>query len=114
MSTTWDHILRPLVGYQKGRVVYHTPTSYVPDPVVELYPCRGCPKKSPRMATWLGTYSCVTGRGGRVTTARRRMCDEHATKWREKYEVTVLEAAPTNPRDLAWFHGDLGVGGDYD
>ena len=36
-------------------------------------------------ARWWGTYCYVTGRAGRMSTARKALCDGHAERWRREY-----------------------------
>jgi hypothetical protein len=51
-------------------------------------------------ATHLATYQYVTGRAGRVSWARRYMCDVHAEKFRVKHDLAVPEVRPTSRHAL--------------
>jgi hypothetical protein len=42
-------------------------------------------------ARWWGSYRYVTGKAGRVGTARRPLCDAHAEGWRRRYGARDLE-----------------------
>jgi hypothetical protein len=55
--------------------------------------------KEPAVA--VGTYSYVTGRAGRVSYARRDLCDTHAQRFREKYEPQEIAATPSHALEVA-------------
>jgi hypothetical protein len=45
-------------------------------------------------ATYASSYSYVTGRAGRVSWARKRICADHAVKFAAKYDLDI-NAVPT-------------------
>ena len=109
MSRTWNHTIRPIVGSQKARVTFHETQSWNPDaPVTDLFECASCPVKAKKLATWVASYEYITGRGGRTSTAQRRLCDEHAKKYCLAHGTEPLEAEPEDPRSRAYHAGEFG------
>jgi hypothetical protein len=88
MSRTWDHTLSPLQGEARAKITFSEPSTYEPNaPVTKLHECASCPIRAKRPATWLATYSYVTGKMGRVSSARKRLCSTHAQAYAQKYGV---------------------------
>lgn len=73
MSKSWGHTLRAMTS---AEIAHHAEQGYF----CGAGKCRKAP-------AWWGVYSYVTGRAGRVTTAFRPMCDQHATDWKRKNEA---------------------------
>lgn len=64
------------------------------DHVVELYPDvrsdHGCVAPQCRaLIEFRCSYRYVTGRGGRISTARRAYCREHATRFAKRHRVAM-------------------------
>jgi hypothetical protein len=51
-------------------------------------------------ASWHGTYCYVTGRAGRVSAARKTLCQAHADDWRTKHGAVEVEG-PGRPASAA-------------
>lgn len=63
--------------------------------------------RSPRCeapAAFQSSYQYVTGRAGRVSTARKLLCEEHAAKFRAKYAPTEVpaETDSRSPSEVAF------------
>lgn len=85
MSNAWGHTLRRLTDDERwnrfvigGRAVSERR---------QCASCRG--EKSP--ADWLATYNYVTGRAGRVSWARRYLCDRHADAFRRRHGAAEID-----------------------
>lgn len=89
MSSGFDHALRALSDEE--RAVEAARNARMREDAIRLGSAwlariglcctRGC--RGP--ATHEGTYRYVTGRAGRVSVARRLLCDTHAASFRAKY-----------------------------
>lgn len=78
MGSSWGHAIAPLTPDDQRTVgAWHHGECAI--------------GKCAEPARWLGTYRYVTGRAGRVSWARRFMCDGHAEKFRKKYQPTEGE-----------------------
>ena len=89
-------------------MTFHEFQSWSPDaPVTELFSCASCPVKAKKLATWVASYEYVTGRGGRSTTAQRRLCDAHAKKFCLEHKIEPLEAEVEYPRRRAFHAGEF-------
>lgn len=87
MSGSWGHTLRPLTKAEIAAAAQGD--AAFPDSRWRDSQCR-----SPRCtdeARWEGTYRYVTGRSGRVSWARKRLCDGHADRFRAKYQPTQAQ-----------------------
>jgi hypothetical protein len=81
-SNSWGHALQRLTPEQLADLCRWDGTCRAG---------RGCEEPT----THLGAYNYVTGRAGRISWARRYMCDSHAEKFRAKHELPEPETAPT-------------------
>jgi len=78
VSRSWGHTVQRLEG--RARVMYAAGDRS------ELHTCGTCRCGSKHLATWLATYRYVTGRAGRVAWARRYLCDDHAERFRRRWQ----------------------------
>lgn len=92
MSGSWGHTLRRLAEEE----VWDRFT-IGGEAVAERRECASC-RGVRAPATWLATYNYVTGRAGRVSWARRYLCDAHAEAFRRRYGAE--EVAGPVPRHM--------------
>lgn len=99
-STSWGHAIRAL-----------TPEELI------AYGGEGhkCAGKCPHRATHENSYSYITGRAGRASSARRPACPEHAKKFATKHGLLQVptEATPGRPSaSQAMMNAALGINPD--
>ena len=90
MGNSWGHTLRALTEDELYGYTFDHDRGVM---VLDRSKVRTC--GSPRCdepISFEGTYQYVTGRAGRLSYARRRLCVAHAEKFRAKYEPTVIPA----------------------
>jgi hypothetical protein len=82
---TWDHAARRLTPAEIDRF----------DRWGDV--CGASPKCQ-QQATCMLSYSYITGRAGRGSTAHKRACDGHANKFAAKHGITIADAPAVEPR----------------
>lgn len=84
MSSSWGHVLRPATDEERASFAGGVYLNFKQEETT--YPPQWCGVgKCREPITWIGGYQYVTGRAGRTSTARKYLCEEHATKFRTKY-----------------------------
>jgi hypothetical protein len=56
-----------------------------------------CSMRCPKPVEFFAQYSYVTGRAGRVSSARRAVCAEHAAGFAERYQIPFPADPPGCP-----------------
>ena len=110
MGNSWGHTLAPLTEAELGErnrwaIDYaachpESPLPTRPDHDAEGRRLCTASGKCRNTAAWWGTYRYVTGRAGRVSTATKALCDDHAAKWRSNHGAVVLEQSGYRGRPL--------------
>lgn len=74
-SRAWDHVINPI-----DTLPWYNPN----------YPYTCSHPKCMEKAEYVVSYKYVTGARGKVTTARRLLCEDHSEKFAIKYGLTLF------------------------